>query len=156
MKQINICALGPLRVNNACVNEGVLAYGTKLAIITSQAGSTEWRSTQNKDKGGNYDHHMSRAAWYVCCLSASCLTTTVTMQLSFSTYCKAYLRLLSQYFLRVTSLKFPPSFLLCPQNSNMAGALLAEELRSKGISVIMLHPEYIFTRSRTHTLSLCH
>lgn len=88
MKQINICALGPLRVNNACVNEGVLADGAKLAIITSQAGSTEWRSTQNKDEGGDLGHHMSRA----CC--------------------------------------------------NMAGALLAEELRSKGISVIMLHPGF--------------
>ena len=63
MKQINICALGPLRVNNACVNEGVLADGAKLAIITSQAGSTEWRSTQNKEEGGDYGHHMSRAAW---------------------------------------------------------------------------------------------
>ena len=64
IKQINICsALGPLRVNNECVNEGVLGDGAKLAIITSQAGSTEWRSTQNKDEGGNYGHHMSRAAW---------------------------------------------------------------------------------------------
>ena len=63
MKQINICALGPLRVNNACVNEGVLADGAKLAVITSQAGSAEWRSTQNKDDGGDYGHHMSRAAW---------------------------------------------------------------------------------------------
>ena len=62
-RQINICALGPLRVNNACVNEGVLADGAKLAIITSQAGSTEWRSTQNKEEGGDYGHHMSRAAW---------------------------------------------------------------------------------------------
>jgi len=88
MKQINICALGPLRVNNACVNEGVLAEGAKLAIITSQAGSAEWRSTQNKDEGGDYGHHMSRAA------------------------------------------------------CNMAGALLAEEVRSKGFSVIMLHPGF--------------
>ena len=88
MKQINICALGPLRVNNACVNENVLAEGAKLVIITSQAGSAEWRSTQNKDEGGDYGHHMSRAA------------------------------------------------------CNMAGALLAEELRSKGISVIMLHPGF--------------
>lgn len=88
MKQINICALGPLRVNNACVNEGVLAEGAKLAVITSQAGSAEWRSTQNKDEGSDYGHHMSRAA------------------------------------------------------CNMAGALLAEELRSKGFSVIMLHPGF--------------
>jgi NAD(P)-dependent dehydrogenase (short-subunit alcohol dehydrogenase family) len=62
LKQINICALGPLRVNNAAVNAGALADGAKLVIITSQAGSCEWRTTQNKDEGGDYGHHMSRAA----------------------------------------------------------------------------------------------
>lgn len=62
LKQINICALGPLRVNSAAVNSGSLADGAKLIIITSQAGSCEWRSTQNKDAGGDYGHHMSRAA----------------------------------------------------------------------------------------------
>jgi len=88
LKQINICAVGPLMVNNACVNENVLAEGAKLVTITSQAGSVEWRSTQNKDSGGDYGHHMSRAA------------------------------------------------------CNMAQALLAEEVRSKGYSVIMLHPGF--------------
>jgi NAD(P)-dependent dehydrogenase (short-subunit alcohol dehydrogenase family) len=62
LKQIDICALGPLRVNNACVNSKALAEGAKLVIITSQAGSAEWRTTQNKDEGGDYGHHMSRAA----------------------------------------------------------------------------------------------
>jgi NAD(P)-dependent dehydrogenase (short-subunit alcohol dehydrogenase family) len=62
LKQINICALGPLRVNSAAVTTGALAEGAKLIIITSQAGSVEWRSTQNKDEGGDYGHHMSRAA----------------------------------------------------------------------------------------------
>jgi NAD(P)-dependent dehydrogenase (short-subunit alcohol dehydrogenase family) len=62
LKQIDICALGPLRVNAAAVNAGALAAGAKLVIITSQAGSCEWRSTQNKDEGGDYGHHMSRAA----------------------------------------------------------------------------------------------
>lgn len=62
MKQINICALGPLNVNSACVNAGVLAEGAKLVVITSQAGSAEWRTTQNANKGGDYGHHMSRAA----------------------------------------------------------------------------------------------
>jgi NAD(P)-dependent dehydrogenase (short-subunit alcohol dehydrogenase family) len=62
LKQINICALGPLRVNSAAVNAGALAENAKLVIITSQAGSCEWRSTQNKDEGGDYGHHMSRAA----------------------------------------------------------------------------------------------
>eukprot|EP00548_Thalassiothrix_antarctica_P002887 CAMPEP_0194139282 /NCGR_PEP_ID=MMETSP0152-20130528/8958_1 /TAXON_ID=1049557 /ORGANISM="Thalassiothrix antarctica, Strain L6-D1" /LENGTH=288 /DNA_ID=CAMNT_0038837065 /DNA_START=182 /DNA_END=1048 /DNA_ORIENTATION=- len=88
LKQINICALGPLRVNSAMVNAGALAKDAKLAIITSQAGSVEWRSTQNKDDGGDYGHHMSRAA------------------------------------------------------CNIAGALQAEELRSKGFTVILLHPGF--------------
>ena len=39
LKQINICALGPLRVNAAAVNAKALADDAKLAIITSQAGS---------------------------------------------------------------------------------------------------------------------
>ncbi|CAJ1949622.1 unnamed protein product [Cylindrotheca closterium] len=88
LKQINICGLGPLRVNAAAVNSGALAESAKLVIITSQAGSCEWRSTQNKDEGGDYGHHMSRAA------------------------------------------------------CNMAGVLQAEELRSKGYSVILLHPGF--------------
>lgn len=62
LKQINICALGPLRVNNALINSKALADGAKLVTITSQAGSVEWRATQNKDSGGDYGHHMSRAA----------------------------------------------------------------------------------------------
>jgi len=88
LKQIDICGLGPLRVNNAAVNAGALAENAKFVIITSQAGSCEWRSTQNKDEGGDYGHHMSRAA------------------------------------------------------CNMAGVLQAEELRSKGFSVILLHPGF--------------
>ena len=62
LKQINICALGPLRMNSALVNAGALATDAKLVIITSQAGSVEWRATQNKGEGGDYGHHMSRAA----------------------------------------------------------------------------------------------
>jgi len=62
LKQINICALGPLRMNNALIQSKALAEGAKLVIITSQAGSVEWRSIQNKDTGGDYGHHMSRAA----------------------------------------------------------------------------------------------
>jgi NAD(P)-dependent dehydrogenase (short-subunit alcohol dehydrogenase family) len=62
LKQIDICALGPLRVNAAAVNANALAEGAKLVIVTSQAGSVEWRFTQNKDAGGDYGHHMSRAA----------------------------------------------------------------------------------------------
>ena len=88
MKQINICALGPLRINNALINSKALAENAKLVIITSQAGSVEWRSTQNKDIGGDYGHHMSRAA------------------------------------------------------CNMAAALLAQEVKNMGYSVLLLHPGF--------------
>jgi len=88
LKQINICALGPLRVNSALVNANALSAGAKLVIITSQAGSVEWRFTQNKNEGGDYGHHMSRAA------------------------------------------------------CNMAGVLQAEELRLKGLIVLLLHPGF--------------
>mmetsp|Transcript_20520 Transcript_20520/g.42871 ORF Transcript_20520/g.42871 Transcript_20520/m.42871 type:complete len:316 (-) Transcript_20520:277-1224(-) len=88
LKQINICALGPLRVNAAAVNTNALAEDAKLIIITSQAGSCEWRKVQNKDDGSDYGHHMSRAA------------------------------------------------------CNIAGVLQAEELRSKGFSVLLVHPGF--------------
>jgi len=88
LKQIDICGLGPLRVNAAAVNAGVLSDEAKLVVITSQAGSAEWRSTQNANEGGDYGHHMSRAA------------------------------------------------------CNMAAVLLAEELKPKGIPVILIHPGF--------------
>merc|ERR1719181_973843 len=72
LKQIDICAVGPLRVSNALY----------------QAGSCEWRFTQNKDESGDYGHHMSRAA------------------------------------------------------CNIGGVLLAEELKSKGVCVVLLHPGF--------------
>jgi NAD(P)-dependent dehydrogenase (short-subunit alcohol dehydrogenase family) len=62
LKQIDVCAVGPLRVSSALVNAKALAKDAKIVVITSQAGSVEWRKTQNKDEGGDYGHHMSRAA----------------------------------------------------------------------------------------------
>ena len=62
IKQIDICAVGQLRVNSALVNAGALAKDAKIICITSQAGSVGWRKTQNEDVGGDYGHHMSRAA----------------------------------------------------------------------------------------------
>jgi NAD(P)-dependent dehydrogenase (short-subunit alcohol dehydrogenase family) len=62
LKQIDICALGPLRVVSALSTAGCLKAGAKVAIISSQAGSAAWRPVQNKDAGGDYGHHMSRAA----------------------------------------------------------------------------------------------
>jgi hypothetical protein len=85
-KQIAICALGPLHVSATMVKAELIKG--KIVIISSQAGSAEWRTTQNKDKGGDYGHHMSRAA------------------------------------------------------CNIAGVLLSEELKSKKIPVVMLHPGF--------------
>jgi len=62
LKQIDICAVGPLRVCSALYQGGKLADEAKLIIITSQAGSAAWRTTQNADQGGDYGHHMCRAA----------------------------------------------------------------------------------------------
>jgi len=59
MKQINICAVGPLRVSSALQKAGKVRGS--IVVITSQAGSAEWRFTQNPE-GGDYGHHMSRAA----------------------------------------------------------------------------------------------
>lgn len=62
LRQIDVCALGPLRVTSALFQAGLLEAGARAIIISSQAGSAEWRFTQNKDEGGDYGHHMSRAA----------------------------------------------------------------------------------------------
>jgi len=62
LKMIDVCALGPLRVSSAAYNQGKIAEGGRVIVITSQAGSVEWRSTQNQGEGGDYGHHMSRAA----------------------------------------------------------------------------------------------
>jgi len=66
LKQIKICALGPLHVSATLYKAGLVKKpngpGGGIVTISSQAGSTEWRFTQNKDAGGDYGHHMSRAA----------------------------------------------------------------------------------------------
>jgi NAD(P)-dependent dehydrogenase (short-subunit alcohol dehydrogenase family) len=84
-KQFAICALGPLHVSGRLARAGLVAG--KIVIISSQAGSTDWRLVQNP-QGGDYGHHMSRAA------------------------------------------------------CNIAGVLLSQELKSKGIPVVMLHPGF--------------
>jgi NAD(P)-dependent dehydrogenase (short-subunit alcohol dehydrogenase family) len=61
LKMIDICALGPLRVSAALYNAGLLPSGSSIAMITSQGGSISWRTTQNPT-GGDYGHHMSKAA----------------------------------------------------------------------------------------------
>jgi len=62
LKMIDICALGPLRVTAALYNGGLLEPGqSKVVMITSQGGSIGWRFTQNPT-GGDYGHHMSKAA----------------------------------------------------------------------------------------------
>lgn len=60
LKQYNICAVGPLRVTHALLAAGLIkAPGGKVILITSQGGSLEWRQIQNKDKGGDYGHHVT-------------------------------------------------------------------------------------------------
>ena len=62
MKMIDICAVGPLRVTNAFYNANLLKPNKSvIAMITSQGGSIDWRTTQNPE-GGDYGHHMSKAA----------------------------------------------------------------------------------------------
>jgi hypothetical protein len=70
--QVAVCASGPLCVTAALVQRGLLGPDSKVAIITSQAGSAEWRFTQNAGVGGDYGHHMSRAA---CNIAGVCLST---------------------------------------------------------------------------------
>lgn len=82
IKQIDICGVGPLRVNNALIQARALAPGCKLVIITSQAGSVEWRTTQNKDRGGDYGHHMSRA----CCNIAAVLLSEEVKGMGYSVH----------------------------------------------------------------------
>ena len=65
IKMIDICALGPLRATSGLFNAGLLKSGAKVAIISSQGGSVEWRTTQNP-RGGDYGHHMSKAAANMC------------------------------------------------------------------------------------------
>jgi len=67
--QVDICAVGPLRITSSLYKAGLLVGGkSKAIIITSQAGSVQWRFTQNptptpgEEFHGNYGHHMSRAA----------------------------------------------------------------------------------------------
>merc|ERR1719482_689168 len=86
LKQIDVCALGPLRVSEALQRAGLIRGS--IVIISSQAGSAQWRTTQNANEGGDYGHHMSRAA------------------------------------------------------CNIGGVLLSEELKSKGVPVLMLHPGF--------------
>lgn len=62
LKQIDICALGPLRITSELYKGQKLKEGAKVIIITSQAGSAQWRKVQNANEGGDYGHHMSRAA----------------------------------------------------------------------------------------------
>lgn len=61
LKMIDICALGPLRISASLYNAGLLKEGAIIAMITSQGGSISWRTTQNPE-GGDYGHHMSKAA----------------------------------------------------------------------------------------------
>merc|ERR1712151_1294359 len=68
--QFDICGFGPIRCV-AALKAADKLKGCKVAVITSQAGSAKWRFTQNKDKGGDYGHHMCRAACNIGCVLMS-------------------------------------------------------------------------------------
>ena len=62
VRTIDICAVGPLRVTNALWHgQKIRSPGGKIIFITSQGGSVGWRNVQCPD-GGDYGHHMSKAA----------------------------------------------------------------------------------------------
>lgn len=60
MKMYDVCAVGPLRILSHLATEGVLCEGGKIGMITSEGGSIGLRT--HKEGGGNYGHHMSKAA----------------------------------------------------------------------------------------------
>ncbi len=49
LKMIDICAVGPLRVSANMFQNGLLKEGSSIAMITSQGGSIDWRTTQNPE-----------------------------------------------------------------------------------------------------------
>ena len=51
LKQIDVCAVGVLRVSAACVSGGLVAAGGKVIIISSQAGSCGGRSSRRRGTG---------------------------------------------------------------------------------------------------------
>lgn len=61
MKQIDICAMGPLRVSASLCHGNLFKEGSKVVMITSQGGSVSWRTVQNPT-GHDYGHHMSKSA----------------------------------------------------------------------------------------------
>ncbi len=115
MKQIDICALGPLRVSSALHKAGKVRGA--IVIISSQAGSCEWRFTQNPD-GGDYGHHMSRAA---------CNMGGVLLAQARASAPKRLAHRRRAGSARLTSLRAR-----CP----------LQELRQFGTPVVMLHPGF--------------
>ncbi|KAH8047826.1 short chain dehydrogenase [Aureococcus anophagefferens] len=93
---IDICSVGPLRVSSALFKAGKIKE--KVIIITSQAGSCEWRLTQNPPGSldtsnpftGNYGHHMSRASCNIMgvILSQELKPANVSVQLVHPGFCR--------------------------------------------------------------------
>ena len=75
MLQIDICALGPLRITHALYKAGKIGTGGnpgKVIIITSQAGSCEWRFTQNPTPKPGDEFHGAPPARATQCLRQAC------------------------------------------------------------------------------------
>lgn len=60
VKTFKICSIGPTFVTHALHKAGLLKFGTKLILVSSEAGSIGLR--HESEGGGNYAHHASKAA----------------------------------------------------------------------------------------------
>jgi NAD(P)-dependent dehydrogenase (short-subunit alcohol dehydrogenase family) len=53
-------AIGPVFLISKLVSEGLLKEGSKIVLVSSESGSIGLR--HEKEGGGNYGHHASKAA----------------------------------------------------------------------------------------------
>ncbi|KAK6443501.1 hypothetical protein LTR95_000328 [Oleoguttula sp. CCFEE 5521] len=60
LKMYKISAIGPVFITHALVKAGTLKQGSKVIIISSEAGSIGLR--HESEGGGNFGHHASKAA----------------------------------------------------------------------------------------------
>jgi NAD(P)-dependent dehydrogenase (short-subunit alcohol dehydrogenase family) len=135
LKQIDICALGPLRVSAALVNAGLVATGGKVVMITSQGGSVAWRDVQNPT-GHDYGHHSARAPH----ARASASGRGWLVSRARPAYRRVAARVCSWVWCARLAPRARVARAVSKSAANMMSALLAKELAGKGIAVLILHP----------------
>ncbi|KAJ8907739.1 hypothetical protein NDN08_007845 [Rhodosorus marinus] len=69
LKMFEICAIGPIRYVDGLYSGGSLKSGSRVGFITSEGGSMGLRT--EREGGGNYGHHGSKAAQNMMCLMLS-------------------------------------------------------------------------------------